>query len=457
MFDMQQISPTLFNIKKDKKTLNKALMNSDAANDRSTVSPPKERDRSTKEVDLIDRHTKKLKALACAPREAMETATSTSTQAPATVEDGAMEIDTSISTPTLATVEDGEVDTLLRGRHQRQGLEAVSVEATILVGDEEPITVSLKGPKPSIRLSEKIMERIYRPFQRSLILKPLGRSVGFLTLKDRLRRLWHIPEDTYDLIDLNDGYFLVEFDLEDDYRFVLEEGPWLVLGHYLTVQKWQPNFWPSTDVIQTTAVWVNFPDCPMEFYNEAVLMAAWELIGKPLKVDATTLNSRSGHRKEACPYTTKLASDQLPTAEVTVGASLPFPPVAQVDLHCADHPPFGPWMLPTRQNHRRPTGKAKKGGPTVDSRNPPSRSRYNVLAAMEGGLSADPVLDGVALPSGGGRTDIPPTMAPDMGGVALPRSSPLSLQPHTISNRRANRKHLTPPVLGSIRLSHVRG
>ncbi|KAJ8900185.1 hypothetical protein K2173_024825 [Erythroxylum novogranatense] len=232
-------------------------------------------------------------------------------------------------------------------------------------------------------------------------------------------------------------------------------------------------------------------------------MAAGELIGKPLKVDATTLNrrrgnfaricveidlgkplipvidlngcdqpvtyeglhlicfsyGRSGHRKDTCPYTTTLASDRLPTAtaEMTVGASLPIPPVPQVDLNCAAPPPFGPWMLPTRRNHWRPTGKTKNGGLTAESRNPPSGSRYDVLAAVEDGTSNGLVLEGVALPSGGGRTDIPPTMAPDRGGVALHRSPSLSLQQHTSSARRATRKHPTPPALGSVRLSHARG
>lgn len=39
-----------------------------------------------------------------------------------------------------------------------------------------------------------------------------------------------------------------------DYYHVREKGPWIILGYYLTVSKWHPNFRPSTEAITSTCV-----------------------------------------------------------------------------------------------------------------------------------------------------------------------------------------------------------
>ena len=40
----------------------------------------------------------------------------------------------------------------------------------------------------------------------------------------------------FSVIDLENDYFLIKFKEESDVANVLANGPWVVLGHYLTVQ-----------------------------------------------------------------------------------------------------------------------------------------------------------------------------------------------------------------------------
>ncbi|KAE8697954.1 hypothetical protein F3Y22_tig00110607pilonHSYRG00166 [Hibiscus syriacus] len=44
------------------------------------------------------------------------------------------------------------------------------------------------------------------------------------------------------IIDLENDYFLVKFESEQDYIHVLMEGPWTIFGSYLTVQLWSRTF-----------------------------------------------------------------------------------------------------------------------------------------------------------------------------------------------------------------------
>lgn len=96
-------------------------------------------------------------------------------------------------------------------------------------------------------------------------------------------------EAGYELIDLEHGYYLARFFTRSDYYKVLEGGLWLILGHYLTVTKWRPNFRPSMESVDSTLVWVRFPGLPLEFFDEEVLYALGNAVGKAIKIDATTL------------------------------------------------------------------------------------------------------------------------------------------------------------------------
>ncbi|CAI0547875.1 unnamed protein product [Linum tenue] len=97
---------------------------------------------------------------------------------------------------------------------------------------------------------------------------------------------------------MKNGCFLVRFRNKLDYEGAAEGGPWLLGDTYLTVHRWYKGFNPWKATVQSTAVWVQLPDLPIEFFNaEAVTMIA-ELIGKPIRVDrATELGARGNYAR----------------------------------------------------------------------------------------------------------------------------------------------------------------
>lgn len=49
--------------------------------------------------------------------------------------------------------------------------------------------------------------------------------------------------------------FLIRFANSDDLIRVFEEGPWMILGHYLLIQRWQIKFFPHEGQLSKVVVW----------------------------------------------------------------------------------------------------------------------------------------------------------------------------------------------------------
>lgn len=227
-------------------------------------------------------------------------------------------------------------------------------------------------------------KKLWRPWRRALIVKPLGRTISFRVLSQRLTDLWALNR-RIDIIDLEDGFYVVRFYAKEDYAHVLKDGPWTIQGHYLTVAKFRPGFLPSAAKVLSTLVWVRISRLPLEFFNESVLMRIGDQLGTAMKVDGnTTAVSRGkyarvcvevdlqkplismvivngyqlnveyenlhqicfkcgkyGHRLEVCPS----GNDEV-SGEDPLHLRSPSIPANPPD-------PFGPWMIARNNNRRR--------------------------------------------------------------------------------------------------------
>ena len=77
---------------------------------------------------------------------------------------------------------------------------------------------------------------------------------------------------------------------------MLTEGPWIIGGHYLTIQKWKPNLNPTTERITSTAAWIRFPEMPIKYLDQKILTQIGNKIGKTIKVDRKTAQQSRGAR-----------------------------------------------------------------------------------------------------------------------------------------------------------------
>jgi hypothetical protein len=108
---------------------------------------------------------------------------------------------------------------------------------------------------PEFVFSKLEEKRLYRPWRRGVIVKLLGRRIGFKAQETRLKQMW-VRKGVISIIDLSNDYYLVAFSNEEDQYSALMDGPWFIYDHYLTVKEWSPNFHPASDTIKEVAVWM---------------------------------------------------------------------------------------------------------------------------------------------------------------------------------------------------------
>ncbi|XP_019149842.1 PREDICTED: uncharacterized protein LOC109146642 [Ipomoea nil] len=252
---------------------------------------------------------------------------------------------------------------------------------------------------PTIRLTKMELKAIRAPWRQALIVKVMGRKVGYTYLQRRLASMWK-PKRSMDLIAIDNDYFLVRFGSVDDMEFAMYEGPWMVLGHYLIVKPWEPNFDPFNDTVEKVFVWIRVPSLPAEYFDFIFLRKLGNKLGRTVRVDqATSLVSRGmfarvcmeidmrkplvskfthegkvqqveyegmhlvcfacglyGHAKEACP--TLRGEETGQCNDVSHGQNKNATNAPHVSADAMDPKvPFGAWMIaPTR-----------RGRPTLDS------------------------------------------------------------------------------------------
>ncbi|XP_027172038.1 uncharacterized protein LOC113771667 [Coffea eugenioides] len=107
---------------------------------------------------------------------------------------------------------------------------------------------------PRVTIEKGKNPDFWKPWRKSLIIKVLGRTVNFRALEMKLRELWKLDQ-YFELIDLKNSCFITRFLNKEDYKKVLEEGPWMFQDNYVTISKWKPDFRPAQEDIKTTLAW----------------------------------------------------------------------------------------------------------------------------------------------------------------------------------------------------------
>lgn len=95
--------------------------------------------------------------------------------------------------------------------------------------------------KPMVHIDESVFEGFYAPWQDALVVSLLDKTIGYNTMKDKLTRLWKLSAG-FDIMDIGSSFYMVKFEEEVDREKVMDEGPWMIFYHYVTVQTWTPDF-----------------------------------------------------------------------------------------------------------------------------------------------------------------------------------------------------------------------
>ncbi|KAK8555155.1 hypothetical protein V6N12_009310 [Hibiscus sabdariffa] len=137
---------------------------------------------------------------------------------------------------------------------------------------------------PFIIFSDWVKELAIQSMEFTLVLKVLGRGVGYTTLYNRITGIWK-PSQQIKLIDIENDYYLVKFSSHTDYIHALTDGPWTIFGHYITVEPWSVDFDPLQKHPSRIMAWVRLPGLPITLYKHSLIEAIEARIGKVVKID----------------------------------------------------------------------------------------------------------------------------------------------------------------------------
>ncbi|KAJ6969952.1 hypothetical protein NC653_034499 [Populus alba x Populus x berolinensis] len=137
--------------------------------------------------------------------------------------------------------------------------------------------------------NDGVFNNLCIPWHDSLITKLFGKSVGFFQMKSRLRGVWKQSGD-FELMDVNNGFFAVKFDIKDHITKVITRGSWMIFDHYLAVCTWSSDFNLVTTKINQTMVWQRILSLKLVFYDESFLLVMLIIVSTLVKVDLNTFN-----------------------------------------------------------------------------------------------------------------------------------------------------------------------
>lgn len=175
-----------------------------------------------------------------------------------------------------------------------------------MVIDEEFVTSRLRvefpngeDGEPEITIGDEVLAAMNGLWKNCMIVKVLGRKIPITVLSRKLREMWK-PKGAMYVMDLPRQFFMVRFGEEEKYLTALAGVPWRAFGSYLMVQAWTPKFDPTRDAIVTTPVWIRLSNLPVNFYHKSILMGIAKGLGKPIRVDDTTLNLERARFARVC-------------------------------------------------------------------------------------------------------------------------------------------------------------
>ncbi|KAI9112471.1 hypothetical protein K1719_016394 [Acacia pycnantha] len=127
----------------------------------------------------------------------------------------------------------------------------------------------------------------------------MGRQLSYGFMVKKLRMLW-ARKGEIDVFDLENEFYLVNFQQHDDYMDALIGGPWVIADAYLNVSRWRPEFDPKKASIDSVVAWVRLPDLPAPLFDKKFLLSLGNSIGKAIRLDVHTAQRARGKFARMC-------------------------------------------------------------------------------------------------------------------------------------------------------------
>ncbi|XP_008807968.2 uncharacterized protein LOC103720159 [Phoenix dactylifera] len=125
----------------------------------------------------------------------------------------------------------------------------------------------------------------------TIIGRSLGRYVPTDWVAREIKRVGRLGYNVECFV-LMDGFFAVRFANEDDRKAAMVNGPWMVAGQLLAMDRWRPNFIPDDEGVSRVVVWLRLPRLPLDYWKKPTILRITASAGTPLALDGVTEQGR---------------------------------------------------------------------------------------------------------------------------------------------------------------------
>ncbi|XP_020700723.1 uncharacterized protein LOC110112751 [Dendrobium catenatum] len=148
---------------------------------------------------------------------------------------------------------------------------------------------TISGDGISIDLNLDRVRANMEMLDRAVVGKILGRRASFFLLKSEIQRQWGRFGE-FQLTSLGEDCFICIFTSVEARNEVLRGVPWFIGGNLVGLDRWTPNFSPTSMEGLSSPVWIRLPNLPLQYWDECNIARIATKIGTPLWIDALTAN-----------------------------------------------------------------------------------------------------------------------------------------------------------------------
>ncbi|XP_042483496.1 uncharacterized protein LOC122063868 [Macadamia integrifolia] len=149
------------------------------------------------------------------------------------------------------------------------------------------------GPLTKVVIPQEAYEEKLQSFDFALIGRVNFRYISMNDVRSAAKEAWNL-KGSVTLAPLGKGFILLRFEIEGDMSSMWKRGPVKVKGQVIRFQRWRPEFSIHDDHTQTKLVWIRYPELPMEYWHERILLSMAKASGRPVEIDRRTRNATMG-------------------------------------------------------------------------------------------------------------------------------------------------------------------
>src|ERR1044072_9114251 len=123
---------------------------------------------------------------------------------------------------------------------------------------------------PKIVTDREVLDTMCSPWKDALVVSLLGKRLGYRIIKAKLTSLWRLQGE-FDLMDVDNDFFMVRFDRDSDRDKVISGEPWMIFDHYLALSTWSSEFISPVARVKKTLEWIRISGLNVTFFNERVI------------------------------------------------------------------------------------------------------------------------------------------------------------------------------------------